>query len=50
MGGSTFHRSRLEVHAESAKELEERIAELRRRILAHSVPQTMLPELKDLVE
>jgi len=35
---------------ENIKELEERIAELRRRIPPHSIPPAMLEELEELEE
>ena len=38
------------MHAESIKELEEKIAELKRRIPPHAVPPAMLPELEELEE
>ena len=38
------------MHAESVKELEEKIAELKRRIPPHSVPPAMLQELEKLEE
>ena len=37
-----------EMSNESIKELEERIAELRRRIPPHSIPPAMLEELDEL--
>jgi len=36
--------------AESVRELEEKIAELKRRIPPHSVPPAMLQELEELEE
>lgn len=38
------------MQADSVKELEERIAELKRRIPPHSVPPAMIQELEELEE